>query len=292
MPGTPARPYYQRISYRLLRRLRSTIPVQVGSRKVIVPLVEEAGLYLLHWQYSWKTALISQRLRSRPGALVDVGANVGQTLLDYLWSAVPAGYFGFEPNVTAAAYLARLIRGNQIPDAYLIPAALGNTANLATIHIEPGASAYASDATLTQEFRPQRRFERAFIACYPFDLIRPALAIGRISMVKIDAEHAELMVLQGMKESLAADRPPICCEVLHRDPLFTETEYAEHLLTLERLLGSLDYRILHIQPAAGTAAFSLAPIEQFPRVEFTPRSYDQCDYLFWPNEEPLSQPGS
>jgi hypothetical protein len=90
-----------------------------------------------------------------------------------------------------------------------------------------------------------------------------------------------------MKETLSANRPPICCEVLHRDALFPRDQYAEHLHDLEKLLAALDYRILHIQSYPPGARYRLSTVNEFPRAEFTAQSYDECDYLFLPKEMPV-----
>ncbi|MDH8249875.1 FkbM family methyltransferase, partial [Klebsiella pneumoniae] len=69
--------------------------------------------------------------------------------------------------------------------------------------------------------------------CYRFDDIRAALQIGKIGLLKIDVEGAELPVLRGMEASIVKDRPWILCEVLHRD---FRAEASDHQLRLDALM--------------------------------------------------------
>lgn len=284
MPETASKPYYQRISYRLLKSLFRSISINVGQHSIRVPLIDEAGLYLLHWKNSWKTSLIVKRLNSRPGVLLDVGANVGQTMLDFLCARTGSVYFGFEPNITAAAYMARVIQINKIENAHLVPVALSNSASLASISIQQGNSRYSSDAIVTEQFRPSHTFDKSFIACFPLDSILPSLQAPDISMIKIDAEHSELLVLQGMQETLRHHRPPVCCEVLHHDSIFPAEQYHQHLLKLETILLTLDYTIYHVIYQGDEVHYRLVPVASFPRSIFTEQSYHECDYLFLPKE--------
>jgi FkbM family methyltransferase len=290
MLGSLSKPYYQRVSYRFLKKMFGTITVNVGTKKISVPLIEEAGLFLLHWNLSWKTRLIAKRLRNSHGALLDVGANVGQTLFDFLYAQSGESiYYGFEPNVSAAAYLVGLIRQNKIGNAFLVPVALGKTSEVTSIHIRRGGSVYASDALITEYFRPSQSFNKSYISCFSLDSILQSLHIPKISMIKIDVEHSELMALEGMMETLHKIRPPVCCEVLHRDGIFPADQYHQYLLKLEELLSSIDFKIFQLVHHGDDEQYQLEPVSEFPRAAFTSESYDLCDYLFLPNELEVSE---
>ena len=98
-----SRPYYQRVPYRLLRLVQSEVKLRLGARTVDVPTTPIESLAFLYWEPSWKAEIIRAVLAKRPGVFLDVGANVGTTLLDYLaCDHPPASYVGFEPNPSAS----------------------------------------------------------------------------------------------------------------------------------------------------------------------------------------------
>ncbi len=73
-----------------------------------------------------KQKLFSKILTVRRGALVDVGANCGQTLVDYFRSASTTGYVGFEPNYHCVRVINDIITTNACSDCSLIPVALSD----------------------------------------------------------------------------------------------------------------------------------------------------------------------
>ena len=53
--------------------------------------------------------------------LVDIGANIGQTLIKYMLVTGKEGrYIGFEPNAKAASYVEELIYCNRLPSSILL----------------------------------------------------------------------------------------------------------------------------------------------------------------------------
>lgn len=282
---TVSKPYYQKVSYRLLKGLFKDLNIRVGSRQIKVPLVDIAGLHLLHWKENWKTQLMAHALNQRTGAVLDIGVNVGQTLLDFLSMQKPGdSYYGFEPNAYAVAYVMQLIRMNQLSDIQLVPIGLSNNAGVVSLSMETSSSVFASDASITEYQRPDRHLTRMYIPCFRFDDIRQSVAIPKVSFVKIDVEGAELEVLQGMTGVLKNDRPLITCEVLHRDPKYPVDAYQKTVNTMQQLLVSHGYQLMHIVKAG--EAFHLKPVERFSdKVLKIPDVYTECDYLFVPCDQ-------
>ena len=77
-----------------------------------LPLFAATDFTNVFWLPSWKTDLIKRLVSPDDGAFIDVGANVGQTLLDILSSHPTAQYIGFEPNPSCVFYLQSLIKLN------------------------------------------------------------------------------------------------------------------------------------------------------------------------------------
>ena len=280
----PRKPFYQRVSYRLLKKLFGHININLGQLQLAVPIQDSAGLSLLHWKPSWHTCIFKHALMKRPGAFIDAGVNVGQTLLDFLSLNLPQlPYYGFEPNSHAVSYVNKLIEHNHLNHLHIIPVGLSQNNRIEKLASLAASSLYATDARINFGNNNNCPLRYLYIPCFAFDGIRSSLDIPAISMVKIDVEGEELGVLQGMTHLLSNDRPLITCEVLHRDiDRYTSEAYLRTITTLRDLLHSHHYAIYYIAKQGNQ--FQLEPIDQFPdKIFVKPASFDECDYLFAPD---------
>jgi hypothetical protein len=65
-------------------------------------------------------------LKIRGGVFVDVGANLGQTLIEFWLIDSGNSYIGFEPNEACIEYLETLININSLDGCKIIPVGLFN----------------------------------------------------------------------------------------------------------------------------------------------------------------------
>ncbi|HEV3230430.1 MAG TPA: FkbM family methyltransferase [Solirubrobacteraceae bacterium] len=146
-----------------------------------------------------------------PGAtLYDIGANIGFFSLLGARLAGPRGHvFAFEPHPQSAALIAASARANDLETITILPLALGAAAGRA--HLldvrEPSWSHLASYGE-----HPQSS------GSLPVEVaaIDELLEQGRIrppTVVKLDAEGAELDILAGMSQALSSHRPAVICEL-------------------------------------------------------------------------------
>lgn len=174
------------------------------------------------WQRSWKTEIIKNLVDPHNGTFIDVGANLGQTLLDLYTVHPKASWLGFEPNAECSHYVRHLIATKALENHKLVPIALTDSElKILSLHIN-SLDSTDSSASLLAHLRPtyaKRHFNLQLVPCFPFDDIRASLNINRIGFVKIDVEGAELEVLMGMRANLAECRPLVLCEVLFTDSL-------------------------------------------------------------------------
>ena len=278
-----SRPYYQRVPYRLLKLFRREVKIQVGRRCLRVPIapIESLAVSLLATKLEGR-GQSGAVMSKRPGAVLEVGANVGTTLLDYLAGGhSPAGYFGFEPNPRCVSFLGDFVRRNGLGDCTLVPAGLADRDALLKLHLLPGRDA-DSAATVVQSLRPQETFETQWVPCFRFDALRPTLAVDHIALVKIDVEGAELEVLRGMRQDIEQTKPFILCEVLLADAHVDESAYRARTVALRDLVHAIGFAIWHIEKAPDGAVSRLARIETFPFKRWTHQTAEECDYLFVP----------
>jgi FkbM family methyltransferase len=287
-PRSNAQEEPMRIRSALKSRLRDfVVPThqrRIGDRLYRIATDHPGSGTLLHWRPDWKSRLIDRHLTERPGVLIDVGANVGQTLLDYIASSSGAGYIGFEPNPCCADGVTAFIRNNALEDAALVPVGLSDRDHVARLYMRLGTSGADTGATLRQDLRPTRATETIFVPCFRFDGIAAELLDGRpVSIIKIDVEGAELQTLRGMREYLAAKRVPVICEVLHRAAAADAAAYARRSAMLMALLDEIGYWPFVIHKSADRAeVVDLERIDSFPLDAYSAETAELNDYIFMP----------
>ena len=167
--------------------------------------------------------------RVHPGDVVyDVGANVGYFTLLAARLATPAGHvYAFEPIVANIRSLRRNLELNDVRHATVVESAVGD--DCAPVRMSLGAT--NADSHLAED-GPQ---------LVPSTTVDVFVCAGHRppTLVKIDVEGAENLVLKGMRDTLSAHRPVVVCEVHYErsDPrrdaiqtLFRELQYDVRLL--------------------------------------------------------------
>lgn len=224
----------------------------------------------------WMTELLSHLLSRRKGTFIDVGMNLGQTLLKVRAIDPNRPYVGFEPNPTCVSYLEELVRVNQLDNVTVVPAGLASKTEILMLHHTPGSD-YDSGASIIPDFRPVQTSSKLVPVFAAADL--PAQTFpAEISIVKIDVEGAELTVVQSLQDILAATKPAVVMEILparNQGRLERQTE----LLTEMTRLGYALFRIRHVPNGALDRLDPLTAIEQHTDLRLT-------NYLFLqPGEE-------
>jgi FkbM family methyltransferase len=219
---------------------------------------------------------------------LDVGANVGQTLLDYQSAPRRAGYLAFEPNPFCVDHLLRVIRTNRLEGCRVIPAGLSDASGIAELLIENEFDADPT-ATMMSELRPGRAYSSRFISCHRLDDLASSLITGPVSMIKIDVEGAESLALRGMRESITELKPWILCEVLRRDPGEPAQKHAARTAEIMRMLSVCGYEALNILKSGDVKqVVGFQRVTGFPQDPFTQETKEANDYLFVPKGEDVN----
>ena len=287
-----------RFLYRLLRKstriqtrlVKETLILQnrlmndsdVG--RLTIPLCVTTGFNNIYWSRSWKTTVIDKLEQKDAGVFVDVGANVGQTLLDLLDVRPTSQWFGFEPNVACANYLKELISANSLDQCLVIPVGLTTEAQCLPLYRGKGL-VEDSGATIVPNLRPEKLNDVDLVPCFRFDDIAQSLGVTRITFVKIDVEGSELGVLLGMRKHLKEFRPPILCEVLFTDINADLSGHREINAKLMQFLDELDYAVVQLVRSPDQAhIIDAKEIESFVAAYWTEENKNLCDYVFLPKE--------
>jgi FkbM family methyltransferase len=200
-----------------LWRANFTVTGRLANRPLRVPLQFGSGWEHLRMREVWLFRAIERVLRQYPGVFVDVGVNVGHTLIKVKAADPDRDYIGFEPNPNCLRYAQHLIDVNKFTKSTIVPVGLSDRSGLFKLFHNPDVD---PSATIVEGFREPERYAHAMVVPVAIgDEVLDDLGVGDVSIVKIDVEGGELDVLRGLRRTIARCAPFVFCEVL---PVFDE----------------------------------------------------------------------
>lgn len=261
-------------------------PFSISGRVFSIPIVGGLGENLLKLEPDFKSEVIRLFGDKLPGVFVDIGANLGQTILEAFANRQWDRYIALEPSPMVCAYLELLVKANRLP-VEILPWAAGQDALPHNYCAQGDADA---SATMAPQGRPgvySPEMSR-WVATYPLDMLQEFSPLPQGVMIKIDVEGFEADVLAGAGKILSEVRPIILCEVLRAyqedQRAFTE----ERMSRLEAILVRHKYRIFYIEMEneISGAIQAFKEIPSFPR-QLWRENPTGMDYLFAPAETDL-----
>jgi FkbM family methyltransferase len=184
----------------------------------------------------------------RGDVFYDIGANLGFfSLLGARLVAETGRVFAFEPAPGNAAAIRRNLALNAITNVEVLEQAVSERSGTGQLQVVEDQS-----WSKLAEYGPHPNTQAVVdvdLVCID-DLVREQ-RLPPPSMVKLDVEGAEIAALRGMRDTVAAHRPAIVCELHDTHGPFLE------------LMGTLGYRVINIEGAgpvdqAGPSAHALA----------------------------------
>ncbi|CAN5806099.1 hypothetical protein BH10BAC2_BH10BAC2_19290 [soil metagenome] len=208
--------YFCRVLARLglLKYFSFFFTVRIGSKRMHVPVTNGHGYYnLFPFKEAWMETLVQKCLSEREGTVIDVGVNLGQTLLKIASLNSKVDYYGFEPNPVCYTYCKELIKRNALSSFKVLPVGLSDEAAVVKLF---GDNDHASGATVVENFRvnTERYVIIHHVPLMRGDVVLKEESITKINFVKIDVEGAELEVIKGLQETLLKFKPVIIMEIL------------------------------------------------------------------------------
>jgi len=276
---------FPRATIKIWRNMVPRFRVVTGGTRVRISGNNLKPAVLLTWEYGWKAEVIRQVLAIEKGDFIDIGANVGQTLLDFLAAGAGGRYIGFEPHPNSYASLRALAAENNLESCQILPVGLADRFCIVNLYSAPGA-ATDSGASIIQDIRGTRALRTTPILCCRFDDLRGELGITSLGLVKIDVEGAELGVLRGMEGSLRELRAPILCEILYADARADIHSYERNVISIMQFLDQLEYTVFQVQKDRREKHFQgLRRTTKFPIQVWSSQNAHECDYLLIPAEK-------
>ena len=138
---------------RILNIVNFYLSLRILDQRFYIPIVAGQGLLNIRDRETWLINVIDKVLCIKSGAVVDVGVNVGQTLLKVAAIDRDIHYFGFEPNILCAAYVHRLIEKNNLENYKIFPFGLGENDESVELYLRDGQTETAS---VKKGFRPEQ----------------------------------------------------------------------------------------------------------------------------------------
>lgn len=230
---------------KLLSKINISGTLELMGYKFKVPLSGGVGLHNIYEKEDWMTDVLNQSYAFTQGVFLDIGVNLGQTLMKVKACCPAMKYVGFEPNPVCVAYVKELMKANGFINDQLIPIGLANETGIQLLNFF-NTGATDSSASIVENFRADQTDRREWVPCFSFDSISKSIGISNIGIIKIDVEGAESYVLQGMKETLMREQPLLLLEVL---PIYSieNTERMKKQHAIEQLMTELNYRIFRIK---------------------------------------------
>lgn len=185
-------------------------------------------LYLNGLSYStWEpeTRALVIQLLSRPAPVFfDIGAHVGIYSYLAVCTNPAAQVYAFEPVPKNAAYIADIIRENQLSGITLECLALSNRTGQAQLFVPRSGSVYADTGSLMNRFEgsdgifQHEQADVLTVQAMTLDEYVSRVKLDRLDLVKVDVEEAELQVIEGAAWCLKTFRPDVICELLINTP--------------------------------------------------------------------------
>jgi FkbM family methyltransferase len=262
----------------LLKHLNFAPQLKLNDSKIRIPIINGIGKnnYLV-FSEPWMYDILGRLLVNPSQTFVDVGVNLGQTLLKVKAINRDINYIGFEPNPFCVNYVYQLIKQNHFPNTELWPVGLSTTTQLLKLNLFSDSNEDSS-ASIIEGYRSKSVVKKSFnVPVFSFSDLNIDLSL-RFDVIKIDVEGAEFEVLKGLFERINRDRPVILMEVL---PAYS----TENTIRINRqenislILGDLKYTIFRVKKVN----------DQFLGVEHMSdfgihSDVNLCDYILLPVE--------
>lgn len=262
----------------LIDRFNFTIKKKINRKIIKVPFVNGTGFTNYVLENDWMDLLIQSLVKEQDGCFVDVGMNIGQTLIRVKTNLPEIEYLGFEPNSTCVSYCQQLVRINHLKNCTIQNCALST--KVQNLILEKSLMTDVR-ASVVSALRPGFFTEYENVLALDYQTF---YLDKKIAFVKIDVEGSEFEVLSGMINAIVKYKPIIACEILdshNSDTLELTQKKANQVVAL---MNSLDYAIIRL-------ITNNCNIVSFERVEtiiirqWTYKSGALNDYLFYPNHK-------
>jgi FkbM family methyltransferase len=233
-------------------------------------------------QETWMVQVMQLILKIKSGKILDVGMNLGQTLIEAKSIDPEIEYVGIEPNPSCIFYVEELVRINKFKNCRIVPVGLYFCDALLTLNLYED-NLTNSGGSIIKDFWSYKNYNvrrSLIVPVLSFETINRSLGISDFQIIKIDVEGAELEVLQTLYGEIQKTKPIIIIEILSA---YSEKNILrfERQKQIEEFLKKIDYKIIMLFENNKGKLSHLREIETFD-VNANP---NDCNYIFYPAKD-------
>ena len=197
----------------VLDKYEFNLPLTLNGAQFRIPLLKSIGINNFLMDEIWMSELFRALKLENSALLIDIGANVGQTLLKWKSIYPNNSYLGIEPLPVAYDYLCKLTQINQFKNCRLLNLAVSQKTGPLPLSIhfndpsDRSASLYKTGFKVTSSTMVNSDTLENILA-------QQKCLLGTEDLVKIDAEGAEIDILLHSSALLKEWKPILILEFL------------------------------------------------------------------------------
>ncbi len=200
------------------RRLNFTLGKTLNGRCFRIPMLGGLGGAMRRHHEPWMLENLIQIEKEADGCFVDVGVNLGQTLLAVKSIRSDWEYIGFEPNPYCVFYTMNLIELNALEGCSIFPFGIGETTGAMDLRLN---SLTGGEGSIVAGFRSESDYKRRIkVPILGAEFLPGELLEHKVGVLKVDVEGGELDVFRAMTPVLRKHQPLIISELL---PIYDAT---------------------------------------------------------------------
>jgi FkbM family methyltransferase len=262
-------------------------PFKFNNKFIKLPVARGMTFNLFHLHQDWMTFLLKRLtvFQNEDEYFLDIGANVGQTLINFHTVNEGKKYVAIEPDIYCIIYLKRLIELNDFKNSLVVPVGISDENKILQLY---SSSITDAGATFRKDLRPDRESQlfSSIVPTFKLDDVVKHLNLKAISLLKMDVEGWELEVLKSMKNIFKVDRPIVICEVLFRDLKASPETNLHRNKEMLKILKEFEYGIFQLIKTQNLKDIEkIKETKEFSNEFWTNENKDLCDYLFIPAEK-------
>lgn len=183
----------------------------------------------------------------KPNVFIDIGVNIGQTLIKIKSISKEIKYFGYEPNFNCLSYVSEIIDLNNLSSTCeLVPVGIGS--KNAIMKFYKAGKSDTRGSVLRSAFENNENVKASYVPIFKLDHNHLELE-NKSVIIKIDVEGFELDALKGILNIIKSFQPIIVFEVLphynNKEKLFQQNQIID-------FINNLNYKIYRISSDNGS----------------------------------------
>ncbi|MFK8013651.1 MAG: FkbM family methyltransferase [Marinicellaceae bacterium] len=261
----------------LLKYINVNTKINVENQSIVIPVIGSTGYNNLNISESWMLKILELLNLSSDKLIVDVGVNIGQTLIKIKTTYPKMEYIGFDPNPFCVFYLKKLISANNWENTNIIPSGVANYSGIEFLDYYSDDITDSSASIITDYRKKSTVYKRDIVTLLEIERIDKLFKDKVISAIKIDVEGAELGVIESFVNKISEDRPFLLVEIL---PVYNKNNISRinSQIKIEKILKNLNYQIYPIHKGSTNQFKKLENIMSIGIHE----NLNWCDYIVSP----------